>query len=865
MNEQDSQQPSFWSEQNSQQFIDYAEYFVPHRQEQMEVICQLIPVMDRPIHVLELCCGEGLLAQHILTKRPDIRITGMDGSEAMLWKARQRLSPFGSRFSAITFDLHKYDWRKMEFLVQAVISSLAIHHLNGEAKQRLYRDLYTLLSPGGALIIADLIEPAGESARHLAARRWDLSVQERSLELDQNLQRFETFKHTQWNLYHFPDPVDMPSRLVDHFQWLANAGFIETDVYWMEAGHAIYGGIKPTHQQNDSLRQADFYLIKEHNMIGKTIPFRKDIPQEYTWNSESVFASIQDWENEVSSLQHELKNFQDAQAIFSLGATQLAEVLEKRDAITQRLMVVLMYAIISHEVDKNDQQAAMLPGKAFGLAAQGQAASAFIEPGILAIGEEKILDWAKNEPRLNIYTHYLQDLFRKQAHVRSAEAEELLGMLSDPFSNTMNTAGILTDADLKFLPAMDSNGAEHEVTQGSLPGILSRSDREARQTAWEHYNDGFLSFKNTLASNLITSIKQNVFMMRARRFSNTLEASLFPHNIPEQVFHNLIDTFKKNLPTWHRYFEIRKRVLGVEKLYPYDMWAPLTKERAQIDFHQAVEWICQGLAPMGADYTETIRKGCLEQRWVDIYPNQGKSAGAFSFGTKGTYPFIVMNYTGEIFSLSTLAHELGHSMHSYLTWQNQPTIYSDYSLFVAEVASNFHQAMVRSHLLNLNPDSDFVIGIIEEAMANFYRYFLIMPTLARFELEIHRRIERGEGVNAEGMIDLMADLFQEAYGDTVEVDRQRVGITWATFGHLYQDYYVYQYATGISAAHALSNRILDGEPGAVDDYLGFLKSGSSGYPLDVLMKAGVDLTSPEPVEQTFEILANLVKRLESLI
>lgn len=600
-------------------------------------------------------------------------------------------------------------------------------------------------------------------------------------------------------------------------------------------------------------------------MNGKTVPARKDISKEFTWNNESVFADIQTWEHEVASLQQEIIRFKDYQSSFSQSPDQLAEVLERRDAISQRLMIVLMYAIVSHEVDKNDQQAAMLPGKAFGLAAQGQAASAFVEPGILKIGEEKVLDWVKAEPRLEIYSHYIQDLFRKQAHVRSAEVEELLGMLAEPFSNTMNTAGMLTDADLKFSPAIDSSGEKHEVTQGSLPGILSRADRDARRTAWESFNDSFLSFKNTLASNLITSVKQNTFKMRARRFSNTLEASLFEHNIPEEVFHNLIDTFKQNLPTWQRYFQIRKKALGVEKLYPYDMWAPLTKERVQIDFSQAVEWICQGLAPMGSNYTEVIQKGCLEQRWVDIYPNQGKSAGAFSFGTKGTHPFIVMNYTGEIFSLSTLAHELGHSMHSYLTWQNQPKIYSDYSLFVAEVASNFHQAMVRHHLLNVNADPGFQIGIIEEAMANFYRYFLIMPTLARFELEIHQRIEQGEGLNAEGMNELMADLFQEAYGDTVEVDRQRVGITWATFGHLYEDYYVYQYATGISAAHALSQRILNGAPGAVEDYLNFLKSGSSGYPLDVLKKAGVDLTTPKPVEQTFEIMANLVSRLDSLV
>ena len=600
-------------------------------------------------------------------------------------------------------------------------------------------------------------------------------------------------------------------------------------------------------------------------MNGKTVPPRNEIPKVDTWNHESVFKDFQAWEDEVKAIQDELKTFQRFHSTFTQSPEQLAEALETRDLLTGRLMTVLMYAMISHEVDKTDQKAAMLPGKAYGLVAQAQATAAFIEPGILSLGEDKVLEWSQSETRLNTYTHYLKNLFRKQAHVRSAEVEELLGMLADPFSSTANTAGMLTDADIKFAPAIDSQGQEYQVTQGSLPGILSLPDREARRTAWENYNDGNLAYQNTLSSNLITSIKQNVFVMRARRFSNTLEASLFENNIPEEVFHNLLNTFRNNIPTWQRYFRIRKKALGVEKLYPYDMWAPLTQDRVKIDFPQAVDWICQGLAPMGSDYVETIRKGCLEQRWVDIYPNQGKSAGAFSYGSRGTYPFIVMNYTREIFSLSTLAHELGHSMHSYLTWQNQPVVYSDYSLFVAEVASNFHQAMVRSHLLKNNPDTSFQIGVIEEAMANFYRYFLIMPTLARFELEIHQRIERGEGVNSESMNQLMADLFQEVYGDTVEVDPKRDGITWATFGHLYADYYVYQYATGISAAHTLSRRILDGVPNAVEDYMGFLKSGSSKFPLDVLKQAGVDLTSPKPVEETFKILAGMVDKLESLL
>jgi oligoendopeptidase F len=261
-----------------------------------------------------------------------------------------------------------------------------------------------------------------------------------------------------------------------------------------------------------------------------------------------------------------------------------------------------------------------------------------------------------------------------------------------------------------------------------------------------------------------------------------------------------------------------------------------------------------------------LRRGVLEQRWVDVYPNKGKTAGAFSTGSPGTHPFILMSYTDDIFSMSTLAHELGHSLHSYFSWKTQPFIYARYPLFVAEVASNFNQAMVRAHLMASQPDPQFQIAVIEEAISNFYRYLLVMPTLAQFELELHQRVERGEALTADGMIGLMAGLFAEAYGDAVVMDRDRVGITWATFHtHLYMNFYVFQYSTGIAGAHALARRVLDGAPGAAEAYLDFLKGGGSAYPLDVLKAAGVDLGSSEPVEETFAVLASMVDRLEELL
>jgi oligoendopeptidase F len=596
-----------------------------------------------------------------------------------------------------------------------------------------------------------------------------------------------------------------------------------------------------------------------------TVPLRSEIDDRYKWNAPSVFASVDAWQGACDALKDDLPRLAAFRGHLGDGPEALEQAVDLLEGLIVSAGRMVVYATMSHAVDMADQMANRMASQARGLYGQLQAAAAFIDPELLALDEGTLEVWMRERPRLALLRHYVDDLYRQQAHVRSPEVEELLGMLGDPFSGPAMTAGVLTNADFAFAPAIDSEGREIPVTQGTLNRILAGSDREARRTAWEHYTDAYLAHKNTLASNLATSIKQSVFEMRARRYGSTLEASLFEANVPVQVYHNLIATFRKHLPIWHRYWAIRQRALGVDTLQPYDVWAPLTQDKREVPYEQAVEWIGQGLAPMGEEYVRVLRRGALEERWVDVYPTQGKRAGAFSSGRPGTHPFVMMSYNDNVLSVSTLAHELGHSMHSYLAWQHQPILYADYTLFAAEVASNFHQAMVRAYLLATEVDPAFQIEVIEEAMSNFYRYFFVMPSLARFELEVHQRAERGEGLTADDMNTLMADLFSEGYGDKMHVDRNRVGITWATFGHLYMDYYVYQYATGISGAHALAQRVLSGEPGAVEGYLGFLKAGGSTYPLEALQSAGVDLSHSEPVEVTFGILADLVDRLEGLV
>ena len=598
------------------------------------------------------------------------------------------------------------------------------------------------------------------------------------------------------------------------------------------------------------------------------VPLRNKLDKKHTWNAESVFPSDEAWENEIKQILEDILAVKQFQGRLAEGPAVLLEALEAVHELLSCVQKAFMYAGFSYAVDTTNQHAAGMRSKAQGVYGQVLSAISFVQPEILAIGRATLDEWMKGPSgeKLALYKHSFNDLFRKQAHVRSTDVEEILGLVSDPLQGPSNSTSMLTNADFKFKPAKDSTGKVIDLTQGTYHNILHNPDRKARRTAYENYMDKYIEHKNTLASNLAHSIKTNVFYMRARKHESSLAAALFDLNIPTDVFHNLINTFRKNLPVWHRYFDIRRRALGLKKFAYYDMWALIAKKKVKVPFERGVELICESLAPLGEDYVETVRRGCLQERWVDVYPNQGKAEGAFSWGTQGTHPFINMSYTDEVMSMSTLAHELGHSMHSYLTWKNQPFVYTDYSLFVAEVASNFHQAMMRGHLLKTVTDKNFQLALLEEAVGgNFFRYFFQMPTLARFELETHQRVERGEPLTADSMIELMADLFAEGFGPNFDMDRERVGMTWSTFGHLFADYYVYAYATGISGAHAFAGKILRGEPDAVENYLGFLKSGSSDYSLNVLKRAGADLARPETVEETFAVMEEYIDRMEKLL
>ena len=599
-----------------------------------------------------------------------------------------------------------------------------------------------------------------------------------------------------------------------------------------------------------------------------SLPARAEVERRFTWNSESVFDDAAGWEQALQTVLSWLPDLAEFKGHLGDSPEMLADWFDANERAHRLMAKLIVYTNMEYSCDVGDQEAAARSDRTRSTAARLAAASSFAAPEMLQIGLPKLREWVKTSPRLAHLGHYFDRLEKLRSRIRSAEVEEILSQVSDPLATALSVHGVLANTDLKFAPAVGSDGELHEVAQGTISALLTSPDRELRRTAFESYADQHIAMQHAMAASLAGGVKRDVFFARARGYSSSLEAALEPNHIPTDVFHNMLRTFRDNVKTWHRYWRIRRQILGLEVLKPFDTRAQLNATLLKVPYEEAVDWISEGVAPLGEDYVAAMRKGAFEDRWVDIYPNKGKRMGAFSTGSMDTWPFVFMSYNNDIYSVSTLAHELGHSMHSYHTRGTQPYVYTSYGLFQAEVASNMHQALTRRYLLANKTDPAFQMAVIEEAMANFYRYFFIMPSLARLELEIHERVERGQALTAGSLNDLMADLMMEVYGSEVEVsdrDRERIGSTWAQFHtHLYANFYVYQYATGIAAADHLVGRVAAGDQKAVESYLAFLKSGGSMYPLEGLRMAGVDMASPEPVEAAFATLASMVDRLEKL-
>lgn len=600
-------------------------------------------------------------------------------------------------------------------------------------------------------------------------------------------------------------------------------------------------------------------------MTSKDALKRKDAHPESLWSGDQIFASWSEWEDEYLVVQQQYAGLAEYSGRLLSSPEILAEWMWKVNDLSLKTGRLFMFARFAATVDSSDIDAKAAIGQSASLQAQFAAATSFSVPELVK-DADKLRDWGENEPDLKLFAHFFDNLIRQQKHLRSAEVEEILSMLNEPFNSVNQTFTELVNTDLHFEDAKDRSGKRFTIKQSTLSNSLQSLDRKRRKTAWNHYMDSYRSMQNTLAANYITWIKQQVFMARVRGYESVLEMRLSPFNLPLDVFHNLIDTFKQNLPVWHHYWDVKREVLGINKIKPYDLWAPVGRNNPVVSYPQAVEWIAESLNDLGEEYVSVMKRGALEERWVDWAPNIEKRQGAASWRRYLMPPWIFMSYNDSVLSMSTLAHELGHSMHTYLASENQPEVYFGFgslSSTVAETASNFNQVMARHYLREIKQDDpDYIIAMVEEAMANFHRYFFIMPTLARFELEVFTRAEQGKPLSVKIFNEIMSSLFAEGYGETLTDDPKRTGITWATFLHLYMPFYTFQYAIGISAAHAIGDRVLSGEEDAAANYLAFLKAGGSMYTMDLFNLAGVDMTTPDPVISAFKVMEDNIQMLK---
>lgn len=599
-------------------------------------------------------------------------------------------------------------------------------------------------------------------------------------------------------------------------------------------------------------------------MSGTVLPERADVAAERTWDVRDIFATPGDWEAECRHVLATLPELAAFEGRLGESADVLVDFLRLADSVERSLGRIWLYAMTGTAVDGADQDASARADRSRAVSTRARAALAFAEPELLGPGCEAVPGWIDADPRLGDRRHWLDRILRRRAHLRGVDVERTLRQAADALEASRVIHGRLADAELRFEPAEDRDGTRHEIGQGTYQELLTSPDRELRRTAWERYADAYLGARQTVAACIAGGIKRDVFLAGARGYADSLEAAMDGGDLPVQVFHNAIDSFRDHLPVWHRYWRLRRRVLGLERLREYDTKAPLAAP-LKVPYEQAVDWICDALAPLGDEYVGVMRRGALEDRWVDVYPNRGKRMGAFSYGVPGTHAFVFLSYRDGVYSLSTLAHELGHAMHTHLAQERQPYQYAGYGIFAAEVASNFHQALVRAHLLDRHEGRDFEIAICEEAMSNFHRYLFVMPTLARFELEAHRTAERGGALGADAMSELMADLLGEVYGGEVEMDRRRAGTMWGQFHtHLYTAFHTFQYLTGISGANVVAEAVrAEGAP-AARRYLDFIAAGSSRYPLAALELAGIDLGSRAPIDHAYDVMEGFVERLERL-
>ena len=596
----------------------------------------------------------------------------------------------------------------------------------------------------------------------------------------------------------------------------------------------------------------------------QTFTRRSEIPPAYTWNLESIYPSDDDWEREAQSLQRRLPELEALKGTLAQSGQALLIVLRKRDELFEELGRLAAYAHMRRDEDTTRSTYQGMADRATQLLVRATTAAAYIEPEILALPQTTLDRFLREAPGLELYRHQLDDLNRKRPHVRSAEIEAVLAATGEIAVAPGTIFTMIENADLSLPMMKNEAGEEVQLTQGNYLVFIRSADRRVRKEAFEGLHGTFFKQRNTIATTLSSQVKADIFYTQQRGYPSCREHALAEDNIPTSVYDNLVETVSEHIPLLDRYLKLRKRVLQLDELHMYDLYVPIVQEaQNEISYEQARETVVAALAPLGENYISALRQG-FQQRWIDVYETPGKASGAYSSGAYGTQPFILLNFHGNRDGMYTLAHELGHSMHSLYTRAHQPYQYGDYTLFVAEVASTLNEGLMTEYLLKTTTDRALRLAILNHSLEEFRGTLFRQTMFAEFEQRVHSLAEQGEPLTADSLSATYRALNEKYYGAEVSID-ELINIEWARIPHFYSSFYVYQYATGVSAASALVQQILhEGKP-AVDRYLKFLRSGSSDYSIELLKQAGVDMTSPEPVRQALSLFESHLKQMEELL
>ncbi len=592
-----------------------------------------------------------------------------------------------------------------------------------------------------------------------------------------------------------------------------------------------------------------------------TVLKRSEVPQENTWKLQDLFPDQAAWDKSYN----ELKALKDKAAEFEgklTNAESIKAVFELEDELSLQIERLYVYAHLNHDEDTTNPTYQALVQKAKKLSVEVSEALSFITPEILALPEQE-LDKLISDPALADYKFTLQEIKREKAHVLSKTEEALLAQVGNLSQAPQQIFGMINNADMKFPKIKDENGNEVDLTHGSYIQFLENPNREVRERAFKAVYETYRKQKNTIASTLSANVNKNMFYSRVRKYPSVLEMSLYGDNIPKEVYTNLIDAVHESLPLLQRYMKLRKKLLGVDELHMYDLFAPLVEEyKWDITYDEAKNMVEEGLQPLGEDYLKVLREG-FENRWIDVYENEGKRTGAYSWGAYGTHPYVLLNHKDNLNSMFTLAHEMGHALHSYFSDEALKYRDAQYTIFLAEVASTTNEALLMDYLLKKSTDPKQKLYLLTYYADQFRTTLFRQTMFAEFEKLIHERAEAGESLTPQELSEIYYELNVKYHGKDMVVD-QDIEMEWARIPHFYTSFYVYKYATGFSAATSFSKQILEEGKPAVDRYLGFLKSGGSDYSINILKKAGVDMSSPEPIREAMSVFENVIAQMEQL-